>query len=169
MVALGRFDIAITGRDLLREHLSRFPSSPVEMAVDLGRSRYKIGPVVDQAFPAETTAEALAVWRTLGRPVRIASEFPALAEAFARSAHLVYATIMPIAGASEGFVPEDADVLIEGSETGTSIRANGLKMLDPFMESTNCVIVRSEPTTRRPDVLTYLLKRLGAAARLVEA
>ncbi|MGI8925290.1 MAG: ATP phosphoribosyltransferase [Tepidiformaceae bacterium] len=164
LVAMGLFDLAVTGRDLLHEHLCRFPGSPAVMAIDLGRNRYRIGPVVDAAFPAETTLEAVAIWNALGRPVRIASEFPATAEKFARDHHLAYTTIIPVAGASEGFVPEDADVLIEGSETGASIRANGLKMLDPFMESTNCVIIRREPVTTRTELLGELLAKLRTAA-----
>ncbi len=163
LVAMGAFDIAVTGLDWLHEHRCRFPSSPVELAVDLGRSRYKIGPVVDQAFPCDTTDEALPRWRSLGRPVRIASEYPAMAESFARDNLLAHTAIIPISGASEGFVPEDADVLIEGSETGTSIRANGLKMLDPFMESTNCVIVRKGPMTRQ-GLLDELLAKFRVAA-----
>ena len=163
LVAVGSFDMAITGIDWLTEHQCRFPSSPVRLAIDLGRSRYKIGPVVDQSFSAETTAEAIPIWNHLGRPVRVASEYAALAESFARDRHLSNAMIIPISGASEGFVPEDADILIEGSETGTSIRANGLKMLDPFMESTNCVIVRREPVTERADLLAELLERFARA------
>lgn len=158
LVAMGMFDVGISGVDLLHEHVCQFPSSPVSMAVDLGINRYRIGPVVDQAFPAVTTAEALAIWNGLGRPVRIASEFPATAERFARDHQIRHSTIIPVAGASEGFVPEDADFLIEGTETGTSIRANGLKMLDPFMESTACVIVRSEPVTRRGDLVEAMLE-----------
>lgn len=163
LVAMGMFDIAISGRDLLHEHVSKFPASPVEMAVDLGRNRYRIGPVVAQDFPADTTPEAVRIWNSLGRPVRIASEFPATAERFAREFHLQYTTIIPVAGASEGFVPEDADFLVEGTETGTSIRANGLKMLDPFMESTNCVLVRREPVTERTGLLADLVNRLRAS------
>ncbi len=168
LVALGMFDIAISGRDLLHEHLCRFPGSPVKMAVDLGKNLYRIGPVVDQFFPAETTAEALKIWNALGRPVRIASEFPATAEAFARDHGIEHSSIIPVAGASEGFVPEDADFLVEGTETGTSIRANGLKMLDPFMESTNCVIVRSEHVTSRGDLVDSLVERFARSVKAVE-
>lgn len=163
LVAMGTFDAAVTGIDWVTDHLARFPSSPVEVAVDLGRSRYRIGPVVDAGFPADTTAEALTIWNNLGRPVRIASEYPALAEKFARDFHLTVATIIPINGASEGFVPEDADILIEGSETGSSIRANALKMLDPFMESTNCLIVRKQPVTSATAVLDDLVSKLRAS------
>ncbi len=166
LVARGHFDVAVTGVDWLRDHRSRFPSSPVRLAVDLQRSRYRIGPVVAEEFPAVSTEEALRIWRSWERPVRIASEYPALAEEFARELRLHFTTIIPINGASEGFVPEDADILIEGSETGTSIRANGLKMLDPFLESTNCVIVRDPPVTERRDVLEWLLARFASAGRV---
>ncbi len=163
LVAMGMFDIAITGRDLLHEHLCRFPGSPVKMAVDLGQNRYRIGPVVPEDFPANTTVEAIQIWSGLGRPVRIASEFPATAERFALDHGIRPVVIIPVAGASEGFVPEDADLLIEGTETGTSLRANHLKMLDPFMESTNCVIVRTVPATSRTDVIEDLVHRFERA------
>ena len=104
----------------------------------------------------------------LGRPVRIASEFPGTAEAFARDHGILHSAIIPVAGASEGFVPEDADFLVEGTETGTSIRANGLKMLDPFMESTNCVIVRSQHVTSRGDLVDALVERFAQSVRAVE-
>jgi ATP phosphoribosyltransferase len=120
--------------------------------------------VVEAGFPAERTADALPIWESLGRPVRIASEYPALAEGFARSVQLSRTQIIPISGASEGFVPEDADILIEGSETGTSIRANGLKMLDPFMESTNCLIVRVGESVGPKDVVQALVERLESGA-----
>lgn len=169
LVAMGLFDLAVTGVDWLTDHRARFPGSPARMVVDLGRSRYRIGPVVDQAFPAETLQQALPIWRSLGRRVRIASEYPALAETFARDNHLLNTAIIPINGASEGFVPEDADILIEGSETGTSIRANGLKMLDPFLESTNCLIASETPATTRVDLLNELIERFKVAAAAVSA
>ena len=162
-LAMGLFDLGISGIDLLHEHVCKFPSSPVAMAVDLGINRYRIGPVVDKDFPVDTTAEAVAIWNNLGRPVRIASEFPATAERFALEQHLRHSTIIPVAGASEGFVPEDADFLVEGTETGTSIRANGLKMLDPFMEATSCVVWRTEPVTTQTALMHDLVARLRAS------
>jgi ATP phosphoribosyltransferase len=140
LVALGLFDLAITGRDWLADHLSRFPESPVEMAVDLGQSPYSLAAVVDGDFPADSLDEAVPIWQRLGRPLRIASEYMALADAFGRRHHLRDYRVIPIAGASEGFVPEDADVLIEGSETGSTIRANNLKVLAWIFESTNCLV-----------------------------
>jgi len=160
-VALGNFDLAMTGRDVLQDHLLAFPDSPVLEVVDLGRSRYGIAAVVDGALPANSIHGAIAHWRREGRAViRIASEFPNIADHYARSRHFGRYQVLPVAGASEGFVPEDAEVLIEGSETGRSIVANGLKIIDAVFESTNCVIAGRRPLAPGPAALS---------ARLVEA
>ncbi|HZQ35108.1 MAG TPA: ATP phosphoribosyltransferase [Dehalococcoidia bacterium] len=165
-VALGNFDLAMTGRDVLREHLLAFPDSPVAEVVDLGRSRYGIAAVVDAALPANTIEEALDAWRRAGRgSVRIASEYPNIADHYARSRHFGRYQVMPVAGASEGFVPEDAEVLIEGSETGKSIAANNLKIVEAVFESTNCLITGRRPLGAEAEALrTRLIERFRAAA-----
>ena len=45
-VANGNFDLAITGRDWLRDHHFRFPSSPVEELLQLGFGKVRIVAVV---------------------------------------------------------------------------------------------------------------------------
>ena len=165
-VALGQFDLAVTGRDWLFVHLVQFPSSPVEEIVDLGRSRYSLAAIVKDVR-ADTVAGAVAEWRETapGRAIRVASEYPNIADHFARERHLGRYSVIPINGASEGFVPDDADILIEGIDTGTSVRANKLTVLERFYESTNCVIAN----TRRPEgalrpVFDALVERLRAGA-----
>ncbi len=143
-VALGQFDLAVTGRDVLVEHTLQFPSSPVEEVVDLGRSRYGLAAIVKDV-DADTVAGAVSEWRAGGRAViRLASEFPNIADHFARERHLGRYSVIPIAGASEGFVPEDAEILIEGIDTGSSVRANKLTILERFFESTNIVIANKQ-------------------------
>ena len=166
-VALGCFDLAITGRDWLAAHLAAFPSSPVAELCDLRRSRYRLGAVVDGGLPAETIAEAVAHWRRDDprRPIRIASEYVPLADHYARARHLGRYRVIPISGASEGFVPDDAEILIEGSETGSTLRANGLRMIDVVMESTNCAIGSAErPPGARGELRDELVGRLRAGA-----
>lgn len=141
-VAIGQFDLAVTGRDVLFDHLVRFPSSPVEEVVDLRRSRYSLAVIVKDVA-ADTVAGALTEWRAKSdRPIRLASEYPNIADHFARERQFGRYSVIPIAGASEGFVPDDAEILIEGIETGSSVRANKLTVLERFFESTNCVIAR---------------------------
>ena len=166
-VALGCFDLAITGRDWLAAHLAAFPSSPVAELCDLRRSRYRLGAVVDGGLPAETIAEAVAHWRRGDprRPIRVASEYVPLADHYARARHLGRYRVIPISGASEGFVPEDAEILIEGSETGSTLRANGLRMIDVVMESTNCAIgSAARPPGARGELRDELVGRLRAGA-----
>lgn len=145
LVALGEFDIAITGRDLLNEHLYEFPSSPVTEAIDLQVSQYNISCVVDGGLPADNLPDAVEYWRSIGRrALTVAAEFPATADHYARSRHFFRYQVIPIAGASEGFVPEDADMLIEGTETGRTIAENNLKILEAIYRSTTCLIARKD-------------------------
>jgi len=163
LVALGEFDLAITGRDILNEHLYQFPSSPAQEVIDLQVSQYNLSAVVDRDLPADDLAGAIAYWRGQGkRLLTVASEFAATADHYARSRHFWRYQVIPIAGASEGFVPEDADILIEGTETGRTIAENNLKIIDNICRSTTCVIARrdSEPVGSLRDVYNELLDRL---------
>ncbi len=164
-VAIGQFDLAVTGRDWLFDHLVQFPSSPVEEVVDLGRSKYGLAAIVKDVG-ATTVGAALKEWRARSdAPIRVASEYPNIADHFARERHFGRYSVIPIAGASEGFVPDDAEILIEGIDTGSSVRANKLTVLERFFESTNCVIANK----RRPDgtlrsVFDALVEKLRSGA-----
>ena len=161
-VAQGAFDLAVTGRDCLLDHQYAFPSTPVREVADLHRSRYMQAAVVSDDVPADTLAEAVRHWRARGRDtIRVASEYPNLADHYARSAHLGRYTIIPVAGASEGFVPEDSEILIEGTETGRSLVANRLKVIDQITVSTNCLIAREDwPLSPGAPIIAALIERL---------
>lgn len=170
LVATGEFDLAITGRDVLREHLYAFPSSPAVELVDLQRSQYNMCAVVDGDLPVENIAEATQYWQERGVPaLRIAAELPTTADHYARSRHFWRYQVIPIAGASEGFVPEDAELLIEGTETGRTLKENNLRSIDLLYRSTTCVIAHrdAQPEGRRRELFASLIeafKRSGEAA-----
>ncbi len=172
LIALGEIDVAITGRDCLLEHLYSFPSSPVEEVADLQRGQYNLCAVVTQELDAATMSEAMVHWRSQGCTVlRVASEFPATADHYARSRHLWRYQVIPIAGASEGFVPEDADILIEGTETGRTLVENNLKSIDLLYRSTTCVVARKDAglAGRRKEVFEEVVSALHRAAGPREA
>jgi ATP phosphoribosyltransferase len=167
LVGLGEFDLAITGRDLLNEHLFAFPSSPAVELIDLQRAQYNLSAVVDGDLPADNLEEAVGHWKAQGKKMlTVAAEFPATADHYSRSRHFWRYQVVPIAGASEGFVPEDADILIEGTETGTTIAENKLKIIDTLYRSTTCLIGRRDAAFdgRRGEVYRHVLERLATAS-----
>ena len=121
--------------------------------------------LVPDELPAETIDDAVAYWRRddPDRAIRVASEYAPLADHYARERHLGRYRVIPISGASEAFVPDDAEILIEGSETGETMRANGLRMIDVIMESTACVIGSTvAPVGARGPLRDELVARLRA-------
>ena len=48
--------------------------------------------------------------------------------------------MIPTWGASEAFLPEDADLLIENTETGGTLARHNLKIIDTLFESTACLV-----------------------------
>ncbi len=167
LVATGEMDLAVAGRDCLTEHLSRFPSSPVQELVDLRRGQFNLAAVVSEDVPATDLRGALEHWRGQGRQVvRVASEFPGIADAYARGQHLGRYRVIPIAGASEGFVPEDAELLVEGTETGRTLAENRLKLIDFLFRSTTCLIAGRgrEMSGRRHQVFDQVVAALRSAA-----
>jgi len=139
-VANGNFDLAITGRDWLEEHLSQFPSSPVKEFLDLGFGWVKIVAVVSQTLSV-TDVSGL---RQLGTerlvPLRVASEYVNVADKYARENHLGHYRVIPTWGASEAFLPDDADLLIENTQTGRTIARHNLRIIDTLFESTACLV-----------------------------
>jgi ATP phosphoribosyltransferase len=73
-------------------------------------------------------------------PLRVASEYVNTADKYARDNHLGLYRIIPTWGASEAFLPEDADLLIENAQTGRTIARHNLEIIDTLFESTACLI-----------------------------
>ena len=137
-VANGNFDLAITGQDWLREHLYRFPSSPVTELLDLKFGKVKMVAVVSDGLPDAYSLRQFSAGRST--PIRVASEYVNVADKYARDNHLGMYRIIPTWGATEAFLPEDADLLIENTQTGRTIARHNLKIIDTLFESTACLI-----------------------------
>jgi len=157
-VANGNFDLAITGRDWLRDHLYRFPSSPVDEVLVLGFGKVKIVVVVSKDLQVSSTDDLKEMRKDSA--LRVASEYVNIADKYAHDNHLAPYKLIPTWGASEAFLPEDADVLIENTETGSTIARHNLKIIDTLFESSACLIGNTE-AVKRPD-------RKGKIAYLVE-
>ncbi|PIX27595.1 MAG: ATP phosphoribosyltransferase [Chloroflexi bacterium CG_4_8_14_3_um_filter_45_15] len=140
-VANGNFDLAITGKDWLLEHLYRFPSSPVKELLDLGFGKVKIVVAISQDIPVNNIAELRALVQS-GKltPIRVASEYINVADKYLRDSHINPYKLIPTWGASEAFLPEDADLLIDNTQTGRTLAEHRLKIIEVLFQSTACLI-----------------------------
>ena len=139
-VACGNFDMAITGRDWLREHLYRFPSSPVTELLDLKFGWVRVVAAISNDLSVNDVYGLRQFNGKHPMPLRIASEYVNIADKYARDNHLGMYRVIPTWGASEAFLPEDADLLIENTETGGTLARHNLKIIDTLFESTACLV-----------------------------
>jgi ATP phosphoribosyltransferase len=143
-VANGNFDLAVTGADWVRDHLFQFPSSPVTELVNLKFGGVKIVAVVSQEVEVDDIAGLKRLGETSPKPLRVASEYVNIADEYARDNHLGMYRIIPTWGATEAFLPEDADLLIENTQTGRTLKKNNLKIIDTLGESAACLVGRTD-------------------------
>jgi ATP phosphoribosyltransferase len=123
----GLFDIGITGRDWITE-----TEADVVSLGELQYSKATSNPVrVVLAVPEN------APWKTvadLPEGIRISTEFPSLTRRFLTE-HGVKAMVVPSYGATEAKVPDIVDAIVDLTETGSSLRKNGLRILDTLLSS----------------------------------
>ena len=139
-VANGKFDIAVTGRDWVKEHLYKFPSSPVIELVDLKYGWVKIVAAIHNDSPSKDISELRESAYLSNKRIRLASEYVSIADKYARDNRLGMYAIVPTWGATESFLPDDADILIENTETGGTLKRHNLRIIDVLFESTACLI-----------------------------
>jgi ATP phosphoribosyltransferase len=167
-VANGNFDLAITGRDWLREHLYRFPSSPVTELSDLKFGWVRVVAVVSNDLSVDDVDNLRQFNAERLVPLRVASEYVNIADKYARDNHLGMYRVIPTWGASEAFLPEDADLLIENTETGRTIARHNLKIIDTLFESTACLIGNAS-SVDSPGIGQRIKSIVNALRQAVEA
>ncbi|TMR06672.1 ATP phosphoribosyltransferase [Actinomadura soli] len=123
----GLFDLGITGRDWITE-----TDSDVVSLGELKYSKATSNPVrVIMAVPDGAPWQKVS---DLPEGVRISTEFPAMTRRFLEK-HGVKATVVPSYGATEAKVPDIVDAIVDLTETGSSLRKNGLRILDTLLTS----------------------------------
>jgi ATP phosphoribosyltransferase len=126
-VEQGLFDVGITGRDWITE-----TDSDVVSLGELAYSKATSNPVkiilaVPKEHPANSGAE-------LPDGVRVSTEFPEMTKRFFDKVG-VKARIIPSHGATEAKVPDIVDAIVDLTETGTSLRKHGLKIIETLLVS----------------------------------
>jgi ATP phosphoribosyltransferase len=155
-VADGAADVGITGWDLVAESGRR-----VESRLDLGFGQCRVVVAAREDSPARSIADFTGV-------PRVATVFPNITRAWFAEAG-VPVTLVPISGAAE-IAPHlgIADVIVDLTSTGSTLRVNGLREIATVLQSTAHLItapgVASDPARARAlDELTVALASVLAA------
>ncbi len=123
----GLFDLGITGRDWITE-----TGAEVASLGELKYSKVSADPVrVVLAVPESAPWQSVT---DLPEGVRISTELPATTSRYLE-ANGVKAMVIPSHGATEAKVPDIVDAIVDVTETGSSLRRNGLRILDTLLTS----------------------------------
>jgi len=141
----------------------QFPSSGVVELLDLKYGRVKIVAAVSQDVPVDDARGLFRFYRDALWPVRVASEYTNIADYYARTHHLGSYRIVPTWGATEAFPPEDAEILIENTETGKTLLRNNLKIVDVLVESTACLISSEQSLSSKGATIEGFVQLLKGA------
>ncbi|ETR74537.1 MAG: ATP phosphoribosyltransferase [Candidatus Magnetoglobus multicellularis str. Araruama] len=122
-VANANFDLAVTGTDWCNEHRLRFPGSPVVERLKLGFAKVRIVAAAHKDM-GNTLNQFIHNFREKNgnRPIRLASEYVYIADNYALLNQLYPYRVIMTYGATESLIPEDADLIIENTETGNTLK-----------------------------------------------
>jgi ATP phosphoribosyltransferase len=125
----------------------------------------RIVAVVSQELPVNVIADLTKFIGGMTTPFRVASEYVNIADRYARDNHFGWYRVIPTWGATEAFLPDDADLLIENTETGGTIARHNLKIIDTLFESTACLIgsTRIKAGSAKSEKVKYITETIGAA------
>lgn len=153
-VQMGYFDLGISGLDWVQES----GADVVEVAnlsySKTGDGNVKIVVAVHRDEPIDGVAAI--------RPgSRVTTEYPRITERFFADLGIPV-RLFPSYGASEAKVPDLMDVVVDLTETGSTLKKNGLKIVGQLMESHTALLANREalrdPQKRREiDEITTLL------------
>ncbi len=162
----GLFDLGITGQDWIAE-----TAADVEVLTPLSyaKSGSGHGTKVVLAVPADHPANSA---KEMPPGSRISTEFESLTKRYFEDlgidVHVVWSF-----GATEAKVPEIVDAIVDITETGSTLRAHGMKVIETLMTSEPVLVANREaaadPVKRgaMDDITTLLLSALRAEGRVL--
>ena len=120
LLELGSHDAGFTGLDWIQES-----KAEVKEIMDLGFDRVRIV----AAVPATMDESTLKTKR-----LTVATEYVGLAETWLKQSDYHY-RILRTYGATEVFPPDDADMIIDNTSSGQTLKDNGLRIIATLLES----------------------------------
>lgn len=186
LLQAGFFDVGISGLDWYYESEAQ---GNVDDLLDLGFGRVDIVLCVSAAWnDVRSAADLFAKFidSTGTQPLRIWTEYLNLTEALVRqhtdlepSLYSPYTRLSvqrsgasPVAifhsfGATESKPPEDGEAVVDNTETGSTLRANGLKIVHKVLEGSTAHLLANRRAMRnreKRDAILRVRDRLAAAA-----
>lgn len=162
----GFFDLGITGLDWVHES-----NSDIMEIADLPYSKQGAGNVkIVIAVPA--TDESIHSAADIKPNSRLSTEYPNLTKAFFDKLGIPVEIIFSY-GATEAKVPELVDAVVDLTETGSTLKKNGLKIVDIITESSTKLIANkkswAEPDKRNDiqEIKTLLLAVIEARGKVL--
>lgn len=144
MLATGSRDIGFAGADWVRElglDLVELMDTGLDPVTIVAAAPLPIAEAFSSCSEPEMRTDALK--RICGRTPIVASEYEGLARAWI-SEQLPGAAFVRSYGATEVFPPEDADLIIDNTATGTTLRSNKLEIVDTLMNSSTRLYASKE-------------------------
>ncbi|NYT07824.1 MAG: ATP phosphoribosyltransferase [Methanomicrobiales archaeon] len=135
-IEMGYFDLGISGLDWVKETGSRVREVARLSYSKTGEGTVKIVVAVHESEPITDVSQI--------RPnSRVTTEYPEITrEYFGRLG--IPVQLFHSFGASEAKVPDLMDVVVDLTETGTTLRRNGLKIIGQIMESYTVIIANRD-------------------------
>ena len=120
LLELGSHDAGFTGIDWIKES-----GADVEELLDLGFDKVSVVAAVPAGIEDKTLRQKKLV---------VATEYVKLSEEWLKKQDYQY-RILRTYGATEVFPPDDADMIIDNTSTGKTLRDNGLRIVDTLLTS----------------------------------
>ncbi len=158
-VAKGFFDLGVTGLDWILE-----TDSDVVELLDMSRP-VRLVLAAAATCPAKTGSE-------LKPGSRISTEYPNITRRYFEKLGLPVEIFLSY-GATEAKVPDIADAVVELTETGSTLRQNGMKIIDTVLTSSTRLIMNrdayadSKKRAEAEDIRTLLAGTLAARGRVL--
>jgi ATP phosphoribosyltransferase len=162
----GLFDLGITGQDWIAE-----TAADVEVLTTLRYAKSGTGHgtsivlAVPKEHPADTAAE-------LPAGTRISTEFVHLTRRHFADLGIDVKVSWSY-GATEAKVPDIVDAIVDVTETGSTLRAHGMKIIETLLTSDPVLVANREAATdpskraAMQDIVTLLLGALAAEGRVL--
>jgi ATP phosphoribosyltransferase len=162
----GFFDLGITGQDWIAE-----TDADVEVLTSLtyAKSGTGHGTSVVLAVPADHPANSA---KEMPAGSRISTEFVNLTKGYFDDLGIDVPVVWSF-GATEAKVPEIVDAIVDVTETGSTLRAHGMKIIETLMTSEPVLVANRDAAAHAPkrramdDVTTLLLGAIRAEGRVL--